>query len=111
MKTGTARPRIRKGDNVFVAVGRNRGKTGRVLRVMPGEDKVLVERLNLVKRHRKGRGPQMTGGIVEKEAPIHISNVLLLCDKCNRPTRLGKKLLEDGRAVRVCRRCGEQIDH
>ncbi|HSD10504.1 MAG TPA: 50S ribosomal protein L24, partial [Candidatus Binatia bacterium] len=70
---------------------------------------VIVERLNVVKRHQKPRG-QQGGGIVEKEAPLSISNVMVLCGKCNEPARIGRKQLEDGRRVRVCRSCGEQLD-
>ena len=102
--------KIKKGDTVYVAAGRNRGKTGKVLKVVPEKGHVLVERLNMMKRHRKPRGAQAPGGIVEREAPIDLSNVRLLCDKCNRPTRVGRKLLEDGRSVRFCRKCDEQID-
>jgi large subunit ribosomal protein L24 len=71
---------------------------------------VFVERLNIVKRHRKPRGPQAPGGIVEKEAAIHISNVMVMCGKCNQPVRVGRSRLEDGRQVRLCRRCKEQLD-
>ncbi|MGH7819677.1 MAG: 50S ribosomal protein L24 [Candidatus Binatia bacterium] len=102
--------KIRKGDTVMVVAGRERGKSGKVLRVVRDEGRLIVERLNVVKRHRKPRGPQAPGGIVEKEAPIRLSNVMLVCGKCNRPVRIGRKRLEDGRAVRVCRGCGEQIE-
>jgi large subunit ribosomal protein L24 len=104
------RAQIKKNDTVMVIAGRERGKTGKVLRVLPVKDRALVERLNLVKRHRKARGPQSPSGIVEKEASIHISNLMIMCDKCNAPVRMGKNRLEDGRSVRVCRRCGEQLD-
>jgi len=104
------RARIKKNDNVMVITGRERGKTGKVLRVLPAKERALVERLNLVKRHQKARGPQSASGIVEKEAAIHLSNLMIMCDKCNAPVRMGKRLLEDGRSVRVCRRCGDQLD-
>jgi large subunit ribosomal protein L24 len=104
------RARIKKNDTVMVIAGRERGKTGKVLRVMPEQSRALVERLNLVKRHQKPRGPQSASGIIEKEAPLHISNIMIMCDKCNAPVRMGKRLLEDGRSVRVCRRCGDQLD-
>jgi large subunit ribosomal protein L24 len=104
------RAHIRKNDTVMVVTGRDRGKTGKVLRVLPEKQRALVERLNLVKRHRKARGPQTPHGIVEKEAPIHMSNLLLICDKCNAPVRVGRRILDDGRHVRVCRRCGDQLD-
>ena len=104
------RARIKKNDNVMVITGRERGKTGKVLRVLPAKERALVERLNLVKRHQKARGPQSASGIVEKEAAIHLSNLMIMCDKCNAPVRMGKRVLEDGRSVRVCRRCGDQLD-
>jgi len=104
------RARIKKNDTVMVIAGRERGKTGKVLRVISAKERALIERLNLVKRHQKPRGPQSPSGIVEKEAPIHLSNLMIMCDKCNAPVRMGKRLLEDGRSVRVCRRCGDQLD-
>jgi len=104
------RARIKKNDTVMVIAGRERGKTGKVLRVLPEKQRALIERLNLVKRHQKPRGPQSPSGIVEKEAPLHLSNLMIMCDKCNAPVRMGKRVLEDGRSVRVCRRCGEQLD-
>ena len=104
------RARIKKNDTVMVIAGRERGKTGKVLRVLPAKERALVERLNMVKRHQKPRGPQSPSGIVEKEAPIHLSNLMIMCDKCNAPVRMGKRVLEDNRSVRVCRRCGDQLD-
>jgi large subunit ribosomal protein L24 len=104
------RAQIRKNDTVIVITGRERGKTGKVLRVIPEKDRVLVERVNLVKRHTKARGPQSPHGIVEKEAAIHRSNLMILCDRCNGPVRMGKRSLDDGRSVRVCKRCGDQLD-
>jgi large subunit ribosomal protein L24 len=101
--------RVRKDDTVMVIAGRERGKTGKVLRLLPKDDRVVVERINLVKRHTKPRGTQQ-GGIVEKEAPLHLSNVQPLCTRCDKPARVATKRLDDGRSVRVCRRCGEQMD-
>ena len=101
---------IRKNDTVMVIAGRERGKTGKVLRVLTSAGRATVERLNIVKRHSKARGPQAASGIVEKEAPIHLSNLMIMCDKCNAPVRMGKLHLEDGRSVRICRRCKEQLD-
>jgi len=101
---------IRKNDSVMVIVGKERGKTGKVLRVMPDEEAVIIERVNLVKRHTKPRGPQQPGGIVEKEASIHASNIMIMCDHCNAPVRVGHKLLGDGKKIRICRRCGEALD-
>ena len=102
--------RLRKDDTVMVIAGRERGKTGKVLRVLPAKSRVLIERVNLIKRHTKPRGVQQPGGIVEREASIHLSNVLPICGRCNKPTRVGSRHLDDGRAVRTCRRCGEQLD-
>jgi large subunit ribosomal protein L24 len=104
------RARIKKNDTVMVIAGRERGKTGKVLRVVGDKDRVLIEQLNMVKRHQKARGPQSASGIIEKEAPLHVSNLMIMCDKCNAPVRMGKRQLDDGRSVRVCRRCGEQLD-
>lgn len=101
---------IRKNDSVMVISGKERGKTGKVLRVLNEKDAVVIERLNIVKRHTKPRGPQQTGGIVEKEAAIHASNIMIMCDKCNAPTRIGRKVLADGKKVRVCRNCKEPLD-
>jgi len=104
------RAAIRKNDTVMVIAGRERGKTGKVVRVIPEKSRAIVERLNMVKRHTKARGPQSPYGIVEKEAPLHLSNLMIMCDKCNAPVRMGKLRLEDGRSVRICRRCKEQLD-
>ena len=101
---------IRKNDSVIVIGGKERGKTGKVLRVVPEKDAVVIERLNMVKRHTKPRGPQQPGGIVEKEAAIHASNIMILCDKCNAPVRVGHKTLADGKKLRICRRCNEALD-
>ena len=101
--------RLRKDDTVLVIAGRERGKTGKVLRVLTKTNRVVVERINLVKRHLKPRGTQ-AGGIVEREAPLHASNVQPLCGRCEKPTRVGTRRLPDGDAMRVCRRCGEQMD-
>ncbi len=104
------RAQIKRGDNVLVISGKERGKTGKVLRVIPSTGRATVERLNMVKRHTKPRSQQSQGGIVEKEAPMHLSNLMMLCDRCSKPTRMGKRHLDDGRSVRTCRRCNEQID-
>ena len=101
---------IRKNDSVIVIGGKERGKTGKVLRVVPDKDAVVIERVNMVKRHTKPRGPQQPGGIVEKEAAIHASNIMILCDKCNAPVRVGHKTLADGKKIRICRRCNEALD-
>ncbi len=101
---------VKKGDLVLVIAGKDRGKSGKVIRVMPKKEAVIVERLNMVKRHLRPSPTTGKGGIVEKEAPIHVSNVQILCGKCNRPTRVGHRFLEDGTKVRVCKKCGESLD-
>ena len=101
---------IRKNDSVMVIAGKERGKTGKVLRVVPDKGALIIERMNLVKRHTRPRGPQQPGGIVEKEAPVHVSNVMIMCDKCNAPVRIGRKTLGDGKKIRICRRCGEALE-
>jgi large subunit ribosomal protein L24 len=101
---------IRKNDSVMVITGRERGKTGKVLRVLREKDALIIERINLVKRHSKPRGPQQPGGIIEKEASIHASNIMIMCDKCNAPVRIGYKVLGVGKKIRLCRRCGEALD-
>ena len=101
--------KIKKGDNVVVIAGKDKGKSGEVLRVMPSEMRVLVQGVNMVKRHTK---PAMgnPGGIVEKEAALHVSNVAHLDPKDRKPTRVGFKTLDDGRKVRFAKRSGENID-
>ena len=84
----SAKYKIKKNDTVMVVTGRDRGKTGKVMRVLPERGRVVIERLNIVKRHSKSRGAQSPGGIVEKEAPIDISNVMIFCDRCNAPVRV-----------------------
>ncbi|TMA74657.1 MAG: 50S ribosomal protein L24 [Deltaproteobacteria bacterium] len=116
MKAGVAREgqpsrsRIHKNDTVMVIAGKERGKTGKVLRVIGEKSRIVIERLNVVKRHQKSRGAQQPGGVVEKEASIDLSNVMLMCERCNAPVRIGARRLEDGTRTRICRRCGEVID-
>lgn len=102
---------IRKNDNVVVVAGRDRGKRGRVLRVIPDKTRVVVEGVNFVKRHTRPN-PQrnIKGGIVEREASLHVSNVKLVCPECSEPTRTGRRLLDDGRRVRFCRKCNGVVD-
>jgi large subunit ribosomal protein L24 len=103
-------PKIKKNDKVIVLTGREVGKIGTVLKVDSEKGRVLVEKLNMIKRHSRPSAKTGQGGIVEKEAPLDISNVMLVCDKCTEPTRIGKRILEDGSKVRVCRKCGEPMD-
>lgn len=100
---------VRTGDTVMVVSGKNKGKKGKVVSVEPDKSRVIVEDINVVKRHTKPTQKMPQGGIVEKEAPIHSSNVMLYCNKCNKPTRIKKKLLEDGKKVRECKNCGEVL--
>jgi large subunit ribosomal protein L24 len=101
--------RIRRDDEVVVIAGKDRGKTGRVLRVDPKNEKVFVEGMNIVKRHQRARpGTSEVGGVIEKEGPIHVSNVALLDPKDSRPTRVGT-IVENGQRIRVARRSGEKI--
>ncbi len=104
-----AMDRIKKGDTVEVLTGKNRGKQGQVLRVLNKKGRVLVERVNMIKRHQK---PTQTsqGGIVEKEASINASNLAPVCGKCKKGVRIGVKLHDDGTKVRVCKKCGEELD-
>ena len=102
---------IRKNDQVIVRAGKDRGKKGRVLSVVPGTNRVIVEGVNLIKRHTRPN-PQrnIKGGIVEREAALHASNVQLVCPECGEVTRIGHKILGDGRKVRVCRKCEGVVD-
>ena len=109
MKGPPGANRIKKNDTVMVIAGRERGKTGKVLKVIPASGRVIIERLNIVKRHSKPRGAASPGGIMEKEAPLQIANVMFFCERCNAPVRLGIKIAADGEHNRVCRRCGEAV--
>jgi large subunit ribosomal protein L24 len=104
-------PAIKKNDEVLILGGKDRGKTGRVLIVRPADSKVVVEGVQMIKRHTRPN-PQrnIKGGIVEKEAPIHISNVALVCKNCKKPTRIASRVLENGSRVRACKKCGNTIE-
>lgn len=101
---------VHKNDMVVVIAGKDKGKRGKVLRIVPEKGGVVVERINMVKRHTRPGPTTAQGGIVEKEAPLHISNVMLICSRCDRPVRTGHSFLADGRKVRVCKQCGEAMD-
>ena len=106
-----ARFHVRKGDTVMVISGRDRGRTGRVLEVIRRRRRAIVEGLNMVKKHMRPNPQQgIKGGILEIEAPIHLSNLMVVCPECNRPTRVKRTVLEDGRKVRACKRCGGVLD-
>jgi large subunit ribosomal protein L24 len=102
--------KIRKNDNVLVITGKDRGKKGKVRFAYPKKQKVMVEGVNFIKKHSKARGAARQAGIIDLEAPLHVSNVMLVCDKCSKPARIGFRTLEDGRKVRFCRACGEVIE-
>jgi large subunit ribosomal protein L24 len=101
---------IKKDDKVKVITGRDRGKIGKVLKVLRKKDRILVEKVNVIKRHTKPNAKNRQGGIVESEAPIPWSNVMLMCSKCMAATRVTHKSLEDGKKIRACTKCGETID-
>ena len=99
--------KIKKNDQVLVKSGKDRGARGRVLKVLASEGKAIVERVNMIKRHtRPNPGKGVQGGILEREAPVQVSNLAVVCPECGKPSRLGRKRLEDGRGVRVCKNCG-----
>lgn len=100
---------LKKGDMVKVIAGKERGKTGKILKIIAEKNQVFVEKLNMVKRHKRPDA-KAKGGIIEKEAPINISNVMYLCSKCETGVRVGYKVLDDGSKVRVCRKCKETLD-
>jgi large subunit ribosomal protein L24 len=102
--------KIRKNDNVLVIAGKDRGKKGKVRFAYPKKQTVMVEGVNFIKKHSKARGAARQAGIIDLEAPLHVSNVMLVCDKCSKPARIGFRTLEDGRKVRFCRACGEVIE-
>ena len=102
--------KIRKNDTVLVVVGKDKNKTGKVRFAYPEDERVLVGGVNFIKKHTRARGRVRQAGIIEQEAPIHVSNVMLLCNKCNHPTRVSFLFLGDGKKVRICRSCGEVID-
>jgi large subunit ribosomal protein L24 len=102
---------IRKNDTVLVTTGKDRGKKGRVLRVVPDKNRLIVEGVNLIKRHtRPNPAKNVKGGVVQREAALHASNVQLVCPECGAQTRVGHKVLDDGRKVRICRKCGGVVD-
>jgi len=101
--------KVVKNDTVLVISGNYKGKRGKVLKVFPKQGRIVVEGVNFIKRHTKPTQKNQQGGIVEKEAPINVSNVMVICSKCDKPSRIGHKILEDGKHVRVCRSCGEML--
>jgi large subunit ribosomal protein L24 len=101
--------KIKKGDRVRVLAGKDRGKEGEVMFAFPDEDKVIVEGVNVAKRHQKATRATMQGGIIDKDMPIQASNVAVICDSCNKPTRVGHRFDADGTKIRICRKCGADL--
>ena len=102
--------KIRKNDTVLVIAGKDKGKKGKVRFAYPKEERLLIDGINFIKRHTRAVRQIRQAGIIERESPVHISNVMLMCNKCNHPTSIGFRQLQDGRKVRTCRSCGEVID-
>ncbi len=103
------RIKVKKGDMVKIVAGRDKGKNGKVLKVLKEKKRVVVEKVNLVKKHQRPDA-KSKGGIIEKESSINVSNVMIVCNKCDSPIRVGSKVLEDGKKVRICRKCAEILD-
>ncbi len=102
---------IKKNDRVEVIAGREKGRQGKVLKIFTEKETALVERLNMVKRHtRPGGKVGQQGGIIEKEAPLRLSKLMVVCPKCSKPSRIGNRIVDDGSRVRYCKKCSEQID-
>jgi large subunit ribosomal protein L24 len=102
--------KIRKNDTVLVVTGKDKGKKGKVRFAYPDKKRIMVEGVNMIKKHAKARGQVRQAGIIEREAPISVAGVMLLCSKCNKPSRIGYRVLQDGRKARVCRNCGEVVE-
>ncbi|SCG84092.1 50S ribosomal protein L24 [Proteiniborus sp. DW1] len=100
---------VKKGDTVVVISGKDKGKKGKILTAMPKEDRVIVEGVNMLTKHQKPKGQMQPGGIIHQEGPIHVSNVMLYCNKDKTGVRVGYKVLENGDKVRVCKKCGEVL--
>jgi large subunit ribosomal protein L24 len=101
--------KVNKNDTVLVVSGNDKGKKGKVLKVFPEKERIIVEGVHFIKRHTKKSNKNPQGGIVEKEGSINASNVMVICGRCNKPTRIGRKRLEDGKHARICKKCNEMI--
>lgn len=101
---------IRKNDVVVVTAGKEKGKRGKVLKILRDKDRVVIEKVNFIKRHQRPTGSQKQGGIIEREGSLHLSNVLLYCEKCRKGVRVRRQHLDDGKIVRLCAGCGESFD-
>lgn len=102
--------KIKKSDKVIVISGKEKGKQGRILSIMSKKNRVIIERVNMIKRHMKPSRQYSQGGIIEKEGALHISKIMLVCPRCQKPSRISNHILDDGRKVRLCKRCKEVID-
>jgi large subunit ribosomal protein L24 len=101
---------VKSGDTVVIISGKDKGKKGKVLKVFPKANRVIVEGVNMLTKHKKAQGPTQQGGIIHQEGPIHVSKVMYYCDKDKNGVRVGHKFLENGNKVRVCKKCGEVLD-
>jgi large subunit ribosomal protein L24 len=102
--------KIKKNDTILVITGKDKGKKGKVRFAYPEDKKIMVEGVNMVKKHTKAKGNVRQAGIIEREAPISVADVMLLCTKCNKPAKIGLRMLQDGRKARFCRVCGEVVE-
>jgi large subunit ribosomal protein L24 len=101
---------LKVNDQVEVITGKDKGRVGKIIKVYKKSDKALVERINMIKRHTKARAEGQEGQIVDKEAPIHVSNLMLVCPKCTNTVRVARKTLDDGTKVRICKKCSESVE-
>ena len=106
----TMKTKIKKDDKVKVLTGKDKGKIGKVLRIVKKTNRVVIENINVVKTNQRPTQANPQGGIVEKNMPVHVSNLMIMCNSCVKPTRISMKLLEDGKRVRICKQCNQQID-
>ncbi len=106
----TMKTKIKKDDKVKVLTGKDKGKIGKVLKIVKKTNRVVVENINVVKANQRPTQANPQGGIVEKNMPVHVSNLMIMCNSCVKPTRVAMKLLEDGKRVRICKQCNQQID-
>lgn len=105
----TGKNYLKVDDQVEVIAGKDKGRVGKITRILPKENKAIVEKINVVKRHTKPSMANQQGGIIEKDSPIHVSNLMLVCEKCAKPVRIKMNVLEDGTKTRACKKCGETI--
>ena len=106
----TGRNFLKVNDQVEIIAGKDKGRVGKIIRLITKTNKAVVERANMIKRHTKPSATNQQGQIVEKEAPIHVSNLMVVCPKCTKTVRIAKRILEDGSKVRVCKKCNETIE-